>query len=143
MHKQARMTTGRSVETQEFSLQKSLCPVIICPYLCSSENPDVKLSSVRMVTAERGSLESFQAAPNVRLPRACHFCACRARRGNSRLAKSSLYAGPSAGTEVTRLRQWHVWSLPVLRPPGDVLADGVVQRGDGALDGTTCPTLLV
>ena len=42
----------------------------------------------------------------------CHFCACRARRGNSqRLAKSSPYAVPPAGTctEVARLRKWHVW----------------------------------
>ena len=44
--------------------------------------------------------------PNVRLPRTRHLCACRARRGNSqRLAKSSPYAGPSAGTEVARLRK--------------------------------------
>ena len=36
----------------------------------------------------------------------------RARRGNSQcLAKSSPYAGPSAGTEVARLRRWHVWCL--------------------------------
>ena len=40
------------------------------------------------------------------------ICACRAGRGNSqRLAKSSPYAGPSAGTEVARLRKWHVWCL--------------------------------
>ena len=31
--------------------------------------------------------------------------ACRARRGNSRLAKSSPYAGPSAGKEVARLTE--------------------------------------
>ena len=56
-----------------------------------------------------------QAAPNVRLPCTCHFCACRARRGNSQcLAKSSPYAGPSAGTEVARLRKRHVWYLLVL-----------------------------
>ena len=35
-----------------------------------------------------------QAAQNARLPRACHFCACRARRGNSHV-----------------LRKWHVWCL--------------------------------
>ena len=30
----------------------------------------------------------------------CHFCACRARRGNSQcLAKSSPFAGPSAGSK--------------------------------------------
>ena len=54
----------------------------------------------------------IQAAPNVRLPRTCHFCACRARRGSSQcLAKSSPYAGPSAGTEVARLRKWQAWYL--------------------------------
>ena len=51
-------------------------------------------------------------APNVRLPRTCHFCACRARRGNSqRPAKSSPYAGASAGTEFARLRKRHVWRV--------------------------------
>ena len=58
---------------------------------------------------------SFQAAPNVRLQRTCHFCACRARRRNSQcLTKSSPYAGPSAGTEVARLRKWYVWCLLVI-----------------------------
>ena len=42
----------------------------------------------------------------------CHFCGCRVRRGDSqRLAKSSPYAGPSAGAEIACLRKWHVWSL--------------------------------
>ena len=27
------------------------------------------------------------------------------------LARSSPYAGPSAGAEVARLRKWHVWCL--------------------------------
>ena len=55
---------------------------------------------------------SFRAAPNVRLPRTSHCCGCRVRRGNSqRLAKSSLCAGPSAGTEVARFRKWHFWCL--------------------------------
>ena len=40
---------------------------------------------------------------DVLLPQICHFCVCRARRGNPQLpAKSSPYAGPSAGTEVAR-----------------------------------------
>ena len=53
-----------------------------------------------------------RAAPPVRFPRTCHFCTCRARRGNSqRLAKSSPHAGPFAGAEVARLRKWHVWCL--------------------------------
>ena len=53
-----------------------------------------------------------QAASIVRLPGTCHFCACRARRETSQcLAKSSPYAGPSAGAEVARLRKWHVWCL--------------------------------
>ena len=47
----------------------------------------------------------YQAAPNVRPPRTCHFCACRTWRINSQLlAKSSPYAGPSAGGEVARVR---------------------------------------
>ena len=38
------------------------------------------------------------------LPQTCHFCACRAQRGNSQcLAKSSPYVGPSAGAEVARV----------------------------------------
>ena len=53
-----------------------------------------------------------QAAPNMLRSQTCHFCACRVRRGNSqRLAKSSPYAGFSAGAEVARLRKWHVWCL--------------------------------
>ena len=53
----------------------------------------------------------------MRLPCTCHFCACRARRENPQcLAKSSPYAGPSAGTEVARLRKWHVWCLLVVYP---------------------------
>ena len=50
---------------------------------------------------------AFQAAPNVLTTSAsitCHVCACETRRGNSqRLAKSSPYAGPSAGAEVALL----------------------------------------
>ena len=63
----------------------------------------------------KGVLRSnHQAAPKVRLPCTCHFCACRARRENPQcLAKSSPYAGPSAGTEVARLRKWHVWCILV------------------------------
>ena len=54
----------------------------------------------------------IQAAPNVLLLQTRHFRACRARRGSSRrLAKSSPYAGPSAGPEVARLRKWHAWCL--------------------------------
>ena len=50
---------------------------------------------------------------SVLIPQTCHFCACRVRRGNSLcLAKSSRYAGPSAGAEVACLRKWHVWCLP-------------------------------
>ena len=57
-------------------------------------------------------LREDQAAPKVRLRWTCHFCAYRARRGNSqRLAKSIPYVGPSTGTEVARLRKWHVWCL--------------------------------
>ena len=41
--------------------------------------------------------------------RTCHFCGCRARRGDSRgLDKSSPYASPSRGAEVARLRKSHV-----------------------------------
>ena len=59
-----------------------------------------------------------QAAQNVRLPQTRHFCACRARRGNSQcLAKSSPYAGPSAGAEVPRFTKWHVWCLLADRAP--------------------------
>ena len=55
-----------------------------------------------------------QAAPNMLLPRTRHFCTCRDRRGNSPcLAKSSPYAGPSAGAEVTRFGKWHAWCLRV------------------------------
>ena len=60
--------------------------------------------------------DQCQAAPNVLLPSACHFCACRARRGNSHLAKSRPYAGLSAGAEVARLPKWHVWCLLALVP---------------------------
>ena len=51
----------------------------------------------------------------------CQFCACRAPRENAQcLAKSSPCAGPSAGTEVARLRKWHVWCLLIIRGLPDV-----------------------
>ena len=68
--------------------------------------------NIRMYFLSQTTDTPFQAAPNVLLPQTCHFCACRARRGNSRsIAKSSPYAGPSAGAEVAHLWKWHVWCL--------------------------------
>ena len=62
----------------------------------------------------RSRCSPYQAAPNVRLAWTRRFCTCGARRGNLQcLAKSSPCAGPSAGTEVARLRKWHVWCLLV------------------------------
>ena len=37
---------------------------------------------------------------------------------SQRLAKSSKYAGPSAGTEVACMRRWHAWCLLERRPRG-------------------------
>ena len=65
---------------------------------------------LRPIHAELRALDHgmFQAA----LPGTWHFSACKARRGNSQsLAKSSPYAGPSAGAEVARLRKWRVRRL--------------------------------
>ena len=61
--------------------------------------PDHSMFSCVQSSASGGFELVHQAAPNVRLPRTRHFCARRARGGNSqRLAKSSPYAGPSVGT---------------------------------------------
>ena len=81
----------------------------LCVCLVICVNCDFQIGSVC-----RSRLHISRAAPNVRLPWTCHchFCACRARRGNSqRLAKSSPYAGPSAGAESARLWKWHGWCL--------------------------------
>ena len=83
---------------------------------------------------QRPDGKSTQAAPNVLLPRTCHVCACRARRGNSRrLAKSRPYTGPSAGAEVARLRKWHVWcflEVPIIegQPPFAAHSEGRGQK---------------
>ena len=71
----------------------------------------------RLTHDPRQAVSHHQAAPNIsmRLRWACHFCACRARRGNSQcLAKSSPYAGLSAGTEGARLWKWHVSRLLII-----------------------------
>ena len=64
---------------------------------------------------------SNQAAPNVR-QRVTSAPAELGAEIHKRLAKSSPYAGLSAGAEVARLRMWHVWCLleqrqPLLRQP--------------------------
>ena len=78
---------------------------------------------------------------SVQVLRTCHFCACRARRGNSKcLAKSSSYAGPSASTEVARLHGsgtfgafWACKYLPWERLP----LEWQLHR-DSALNTTAC-----
>ena len=74
-----------------------------------------------------------QATPDVRLPRTCHFWACRARRGNSQcLPKSRPYAGPSAGTEVARL-------VPSISGTASALHGTQVQAGPLATKDRSLP----
>ena len=46
------MTTGLNVES--CSLQKSLCPVVMCPYVCSSESPCPSSAHPRVASAMFG-----------------------------------------------------------------------------------------
>ena len=77
------------------------------------------LSSMRVsnhIIPYHPPFRTYQAAPNVRLRRTYHCCARGARRENPQcLAKSSPYAGPSAGTEVAKYCEGSIWPIRVYR----------------------------
>ena len=82
----------------------------------TTANAAAEINEARATNPDRASLLRHACSP-LRWHQTCDFRE-RATSAPTELggeicnvAKSSPYAGPSAGTEVARLRKWHVWCL--------------------------------